>query len=142
MVSFSKGDCFSNFYHCTIKYDSLIFKSAEAAWQAQKTLDIKERESFQHMTPGNAKRLGRQVKLRKDWEKIKYDLMVDVCLVKFTQNKDLGEQLLKTGDDLIEENTTGWHDNLWGNCHCAKCKNIKGQNLLGKALMEVREKLK
>ena len=36
----------------------------------------------------------------------------------------------------------GWHDNVWGNCECERCKETEGKNLLGKALMEVRSKLK
>ena len=35
-----------------------------------------------------------------------------------------------------------WHDNVWGNCECERCKETEGKNLLGKALMEVRSKLK
>jgi predicted NAD-dependent protein-ADP-ribosyltransferase YbiA (DUF1768 family) len=62
-------------------------------------------------------------------------------LCKFSQHPELQNILLETGDTYIEENTTGWHDNIWGNCHCPKCQKIKGQNLLGKALMDVREVL-
>ena len=40
---------------------------------------------------------------------------------------------------LIEGNY--WHDNYWGNCLCPKCKEIEGQNQLGKILMKVRSTL-
>jgi len=40
------------------------------------------------------------------------------------------------GYELIEGNF--WHDCYWGNCSCEKCKNIEGQNVLGRLLMKVR----
>ena len=83
--------------------------------------------------------MGRKVQLRHDWEEVKYRLMVDICYAKFTQNPELKEILLSTGDETLVENTTGWHDNIWGNCECPRCINKEGKNLLGKALMEVRE---
>ena len=50
------------------------------------------------------------------------------------------KQLLETGDEeLIEGNR--WHDNVFGSCFCPKCGD-KGQNMLGKLLMELRDKLK
>lgn len=55
-----------------------------------------------------------------------------------SQNVQLLNWLMLTGEEQLLENTTGWHDNTWGDCSCPKCKNITGQNLLGKALMEVR----
>ena len=61
--------------------------------------------------------------------------------VKMAENKELGEVLKSTGDASIVEDTTGWHDNLWGSCSCPRCDGITGQNLLGKALMEVRARL-
>ena len=64
--------------------------------------------------------------------------MVDVLIAKFSQNVQLLNWLMLTGEEQLLENTTGWHDNTWGDCSCPKCKNITGQNLLGKALMEVR----
>lgn len=65
-----------------------------------------------------------------------------VVMAKFEQNKDLKQRLLETGTQPIEEDTTSWHDNYWGNCHCPKCRNIPGQNRLGIILMETRDKLK
>lgn len=132
--------CFSNFYACVVVYKGELYLNSEAAWQAQKC-PSRSRE-FINLNGSNAKRLGRQVSLRKDWEEIKYSEMVEVLTCKFSQNRDLLNILLSTGNEVIVEDTTGWHDNLWGQCSCEKCKGIKGQNLLGKALMEVREKLR
>ena len=146
MISFTKYDelygCFSNFYICNVTYDGVTYTNSEAAWQAQKVIDESKKYKFKDLNPSEAKRLGRKVELRQDWEDVKYDYMVDVLYHKFTQNQELGKILISTGNEYIEENTTGWHDNIWGNCDCPRCKNIKGQNLLGKALMEVREAMK
>lgn len=140
-IKFSKNNYLSNFYPCNVKFDGVVYKSSEAAWQAQKTLDLEQRKKFCNCSASEAKKLGRRVKLRSDWEDIKYKLMVDVCYAKFSQNKELEDKLKSTGTELLIENTTGWHDNIWGNCECSKCTNKIGKNLLGKALMLVRFKL-
>lgn len=144
-IRFSKTDkkygCFSNFYPCKVEFDGIVYQNSEAAWQAQKTLAKHKRMEFSTMLPSEAKRAGRRVTLREDWESIKYDLMVAVLEAKFTQNKELGEVLKSTGDATIVEDTTGWHDNLCGSCSCPRCDGITGQNLLGKALMQVRDEL-
>lgn len=132
---------FSNFYECDVTYGGITYKSSEAAWQAQKTLDEEIRLKFAGYTPAGSKQMGRRVDLRSDWEDVKYQLMVDVCYAKFSQNEDLKKLLLSTENAELVENTTGWHDNIWGNCDCPKCLNKVGKNLLGKALMEVRSKI-
>ena len=125
----------SNFYQRSVCYDGITYDNNEAAFQAQKTLDNEQRKSFAHMNPSEAKAAGRKVKLRPDWETVKYDLMFGICYAKFTQNTDLTEKLLATGDEeLIEGNT--WGDRIWG------VVNGIGQNHLGKILMQVRLKLK
>ena len=53
------------------------------------------------------------------------------------KNDYLGGKLDMTGlEEIVEGNY--WHDNYWGNCTCDKCKNIEGQNKLGKILMKIR----
>ena len=132
----------SNFYNVYLEYEGITYCSTEAAFQATKSLDIGERMRIARMSPSDAKRAGRKVQLRPDWEEIKDKVMYDVCYKKFTNNDalHLKEKLLKTGnEELVEGNM--WHDNYWGNCTCEKCKNIEGQNKLGKILMEIRKEL-
>ena len=82
-----------------------------------------------------AKRLGRRVRLRSDWEQVKYDVMLDVVRAKFNQHPDLAQKLLATGDEeLVEGND--WGDTYWGVC------NGRGKNMLGKILMRVRAELR
>lgn len=133
----------SNFYPSPMKgFDGIQYPTVEHAFQAQKSLDIIERSQIAVApTPGQAKRLGRKVKLRLDWNSIKEEVMYNYVFRKFYTHPELKEKLLATGEEYLEEGTT-WHDNEWGNCYCPKCKNIQGQNKLGKILMRVRKELK
>lgn len=124
----------SNFYPCDIEFNNLTYHSAEAAFQAQKCLDVEEQRVFTELTPSQAKRQGKKVKLRPDWEDVKLGIMKAIVFNKFMQNTMLMYKLLDTGDaDLIEGNN--WGDTFWGVC------KGKGQNNLGKILMEVRKKI-
>lgn len=133
----------SNFYNSYLVYEGDVYCSTEAAFQAAKTLDKTEKLRIAKLSPSDAKKAGRRLKLRKDWEGIKDIVMYEVCRAKFTMNDSLHlrEKLLATGDEeLVEGNT--WHDNYWGDCQCEKCKHIEGRNQLGKILMKIREELK
>jgi hypothetical protein len=126
----------SNFYPVEIKLDGIVYPNAETAFQAQKTLDVEERRKFSMLkNPVQAKRLGRKVKLRDDWEEVKLDIMTEVVSQKFLQHPHLIEMLLQTGDEeLIEGNK--WGDRFWGVC------KGKGKNHLGKILMKIRDAYK
>ena len=131
----------SNFASSKLVYDGIEYPTVEHAFQAVKTLDIEERKAIAKLpTPGEAKRAGRRVNLRSDWEKVKDGIMYDILKEKF-KDPELKAKLLATGDEYLEEGTT-WHDNYWGNCYCDKCKNVEGKNTLGKLLMKIREELK
>ncbi len=67
----------SNFYDRDIRvyYDGLFYKNSEAAYQSAKTLDKKKREKFTQMTPKEAKRQGKYLKLREDWDEVKDEIM-------------------------------------------------------------------
>lgn len=124
----------SNFYPAPIQYDGLLYQNSEAAFQAQKCADKKDRQQFTKMNPSEAKKAGRKVTLRKDWEKVKVFIMEEIVREKFLQNTDLAEMLLETKDAYLEEGNT-WGDKTWGTV------NGQGANNLGKILMKVREEL-
>lgn len=125
----------SNFYEAPVTYEGITYQNNEAAFQSMKTLDAKERAAFQTMNPSEAKKYGRKVHLRGDWEQIKIQIMKDVVTAKFEQNQDLKEKLLSTGDAYLEEGNT-WGDRIWGTV------DGQGANHLGRILMEVREYLR
>lgn len=74
----------------------------------------------------------RDIKMRDDWELIKDDIMKKGLMAKFTQNKELANKLLETGDKILIEDSP--YDSYWGNA-----KN--GKNMLGKLLMDVRQNI-
>lgn len=125
----------SNFYDAPVCYEGLNFFNNEAAFQAQKCVNPSDRSLFCDLNPSQAKKLGRSINLRKDWEQIKFGVMSDIVRCKFTQNPDLADKLLATGDAYLEEGNT-WGDRVWGTV------NGSGRNLLGQILMTVREELR
>lgn len=128
----------SNFFPCRIFYQGLAFTSVEAAFQAAKCADPLQRSSFCDLSASDAKRLGRSVGLRSDWEQQKVSVMKELLIRKFKDNPELLGRLLATGTKpLIEANT--WHDNAWGDCTCSRCRGVPGRNLLGRLLMEIRD---
>ena len=122
----------SNFYEAPIIYNGVKYRNGESAYQAQK---CPERSAEFTTTWGAAaKKLGKEVALRADWDEIKLPLMYEIVKAKFTQNPELAARLKSTGDaELIEGNY--WHDTYWGVC------SGKGENNLGKILMKVRDEL-
>lgn len=129
----------SNFYPAEIGY-GIVFPSVEHFFQAMKTVDHMERATIAIAeTAGIAKKLGRQVKLRPDWEAIKNNVMMLGLRKKFSHDV-LGQMLTATRPcPLVEGNW--WHDNYWGDCKCPQCSSIAGTNMLGKLLMSIREDL-
>lgn len=124
----------SNFHICIVQYENIFYHNAEAAFQSAKLLNKKDRYQFTFLAPCEAKALGRQVLLRKDWEKIKYKVMYDIVKDKFTRNIKLKYKLIDTNNaQLIEGNT--WGDTYWG------VYKGKGLNMLGNILMGVRAEL-
>ena len=122
----------SNFYECPIEYNRLTYQNAEAAFHAQKTFNLELQKEFTTLNPSRAKKLGRAIPLRKDWEEIKLEHMKAILYCKFMQHPDLKEKLISTyPHELIEGNW--WNDKFWG-----VCKGV-GENNLGKLLMELRD---
>lgn len=131
----------SNFHPAAVMYEGILYPSSEHAYQAAKTLDIAERERISKIRyAGAAKTQGRLLKQRKDWNIIKYGIMMDVVYDKFTRNIDLKVKLLATGNILLIEGTTAWDDRDWGVVDRGNC--FIGNNFLGRTLMGVRDLIK
>ena len=130
----------SNFYPCTVVYEGVTYKSSEAAFQAYKSGLPQDRLRFSLMKASESKYAGNRVKMRPDWETFKFEHMYNVCLAKFSQNPNLRDLLIATGDEELIENTY-WHDQCWGICSC-ELHNGKGKNNLGKILMRIRTELR
>jgi len=131
-----KHNFLSNFWLCPVWHDGLVYPSAEHAFQASKTKSGKARALISNcLTPREAKKMGRRVNLRSDWEAVKRHEMFVILESKFTNNPRLKDKLLGTKEAKLEEGNT-WGDTFWG------VVDGKGDNHLGKLLMMVRQKLK
>ncbi len=143
MIDSFQGDnrFLSNFWPVPIVFEGVMYNSVEHAYVAAKSLDPEFRQRIAaSVKPGEAKRLGRGVSLRPDWEDVKLVLMEGFLRQKFaepnlTETAYLAEKLLATGEqELVEGNH--WGDTFWG-----VCKGV-GDNNLGKLLMKIRADLR
>ena len=96
-------------------------------------------------TPKEIKKLGREVSNfdQAVWNENKLEIVIKANYNKFTQNGELLKQLLATGDRVLVE-ASPW-DRIWGVGLGVDDPDVydrdkwKGQNLLGQALMAVRD---
>ena len=138
MISLFSGkfQFLSNFYPCiVVGYDGKEYTSVEHAYQAAKSLKLSDKELIaKQTTAADAKKAGKRVQLRPDWESIKLKVMMELIINKFS-NGQLRLLLLGTGNEESVEGND-WNDTFWGVC------NGIGENWLGEILMNVREHLK
>lgn len=151
MATSRKKGYFSNWFRAEFDYDGHYFINFEQAFmylKAKLFTDIEIMEKI--LNNGNPmiyKKLGRCVKpFDSDiFDKNKYQFMIDVVYAKFSQNEYLKRILISTKDAILVEASP--KDNIWGIGMDINQPGFKdpsrwqGQNLLGKALMAVRQKL-
>jgi len=127
----------SNFFPAEITYNGFVCATNEHAFQLAKAATQQGRDMVAAAdSPQEAKRVGRNVFLRNDWESVKLNVMWEITLLKYTTHPALLGMLLDTGDArLIEGNR--WGDTFWG----VSVFNGKGENHLGRILMRAREHL-
>ena len=126
-------DFLSNFYECPILWKGNLYRNSESIYQSYKTLDNVPFD-FTKTTGSQAKKISKKLNVRPDWNKIKFDLMYEICQEKFNQNTDIAQKLMNTGDAILIEG------NYWGDTYWGKGNGV-GQNNLGKILMKIREEL-
>ena len=134
-------DFLSNFYSAPIEWGWYTYPTSEHAFQAAKATIPEDAKYVRDApTPGEAKKRGRKIEMRANWDNIRVTVMADILRAKFAQHPDLKARLLATGDAQLVEGTY-WHDQFWGICNCSK-HGGKGENQLGKALMRLRQELR
>lgn len=127
----------SNFYVYPVWMFGREYMTGEHAFQALKSATVVQHEAVRlASTPSKAKKMGRTLPLRPDWEAVKYDVMVQVLRAKFFQGGELATRLLDTGNALLVEGTE-WNDRVWG----VSLPSKRGRNWLGKLLMSRRAEL-
>lgn len=126
----------SNFSESKVSYEGVEYPTVEHAYQAAKTLDKDRREKIRDAdTPALAKKMGRKVVIRPDWEQVKLQVMEVLLRQKFAAGTGLSRELVATGDGKLVEG------NWWGDMYWGVCKGV-GQNHLGELLMKIRNDLK
>lgn len=126
----------SNFWLSRFEYEGITWMSVETAYQAMKADDQKEWGIIKNLTASDAKRYGRKIRIRRDWEDVKIRIMTDIVFCKFSQNDYLKTMLLDTDNRLIVEGNN-WGDQFWG-----VTPDGVGRNELGRILMYVRDILR
>jgi ribA/ribD-fused uncharacterized protein len=126
----------SNFHPSTVEVDRENYATVEHAYQASKTFDHAHRRRIREATrPADARRIGRTISLRADWQTARLSVMADLLRQKFAADTPLAALLVATGDyELVEGNT--WGDHFWGVCRG------RGENHLGRLLMARRDELR
>jgi ribA/ribD-fused uncharacterized protein len=127
---------FSNFlpFDEPFVYQGISYRTPENFYQAMKVeYDLETRRAIAMSTPSDAKKLGRKVNLRSDWEEIKTQVMEYVIREKFKPGTTWYGRLMSTLDEEIVE-WNNWGDRVWG-----KTLDGKGENRLGFILMSLRE---
>ena len=146
------GGIFSQFYKSDMIIGDVKYFCCEQYMMAMKAELFKDGKILELImnakTPYQCKKLGRKVKNfdPKIWNRNKFKIVYKANLSKFTQNKRIQKELLKYGDRMFVE-ASPW-DGIWGiklavdDPKAEDSENWKGQNLLGKAVTQVRDNLK
>ncbi|OXM43422.1 NADAR family protein [Amycolatopsis alba] len=133
----------SNFYrHTIVGAGGIPYTTNEAAFQAAKTTNLLERCLIAAAPrPEEAKRRGRLITLRPDWDDSgRHIVMRAVLRAKFA-DPNLSRQLLATGAARLVEGNR-WHDDFWGDCRCGQARCARpGRNFLGRYLTQLRTEL-
>ena len=146
------ASCFSQWWAGAFDVDGIRYATAEHWMMTGKARLFNDQEMLEAIlkahSPAEAKQLGRQVRnFDPDiWGKNCFDIVCEGNLHKFSQYPDLKDFLLNTGDRVIVEASP--RDRIWGigmgksNENAENPHLWRGQNLLGFALMEVRDRIR
>ena len=143
--------CLSQWWMADFKIETDTYCCMEQYMMAEKAKLFEDKEILEKIMvskhPKQIKELGRKVKNFNEeiWEKKRYSIILNGNYAKFLQNKNLKQFLLQTKNRVLVEASP--YDKIWGIGMSVDDKHIdnplewNGQNLLGFALMEVREEL-
>jgi ribA/ribD-fused uncharacterized protein len=143
--------CLSQWWPQPFTVDGVLYPSAEHWMMAGKARLFGDADGLAAVlaasSPGAAKAAGRTVRGFDEsrWRDVRYDLVVEGNLAKFGQNADLGHYLRTTGQKVLVEASP--YDVIWGIGMARTHEDVgrptrwRGMNLLGFALMDVRDRL-
>lgn len=150
----SKGEYrnFSNMSQHPIEVDGKNYPSVEHYFQGMKAKEFKDTEMEEKIvkakTAKAVKAMGKKVKnfVKEVWDSKRDEIMRTGVRAKFIQHPELRKQLLETGDRMIGEASA--RDTYWGIGTSVESEKSKfpekwrGQNKMGKLLMELRQEFK
>lgn len=143
--------CLSQWWKQPFTVEGITYPTAEHWMMAGKAHLFHDQEIWEKILvakdPRIAKKMGRQVRNFDPsvWMEYGYSIVVEGNKHKFSQHPELKEFLLNTQDSIIVEASP--YDRVWGigmaknDRRAMKMEEWKGRNLLGFALMEVRDYL-
>jgi ribA/ribD-fused uncharacterized protein len=146
------NSCFSQWWPAPFSVNDVRYPTVEHFMMAEKAQLFGDEEARAQIlkagSPKAAKQLGRQVKNFNEqiWVEARFQLVVSGNLAKFSQNHELGKYLLGTNDRVLVEASPV--DRIWGiglaadNEQAKNPEQWRGFNLLGFALMEVRQRIR
>lgn len=144
--------CFSQWWLSSFEVEGVLYKTAEHWMMAKKAELFQDKEILEKIlladSPAEAKKLGREVKNYDDqlWLANRFEIVKQGNFHKFSQNLDLKTFLLNTKNRVLVEASPV--DPIWGiglasdHTDATFPEKWQGLNLLGFALMEVRDELK
>lgn len=125
----------SNFWRCKQIVGSEVYDTNEHYYQSQKANNLSSKDWIKNSpTPYLAMIIGRGLRPQEmvnDWDNKKVGVMLTGLRAKFTQNKELRQKLLDTGNAILHEDSPT--DLFWGK---------KGKDMLGKLLMKIRDEIR
>ena len=143
--------CCSQWYPAEFRVDDVLYRTAEHFMMAEKARfcgDEKNLQNILHSTdPSEVKAFGRMVKSFDSarWAGVSFEIVVKGNLAKFGTHPDLREWLLASAPRIIVEASPT--DKIWGvglaqhDPRASQPHQWLGKNLLGFALMQVRDEL-
>jgi ribA/ribD-fused uncharacterized protein len=146
------NECLSQWWGALFMVEDVRYPTTEHFMMAEKARlfgDLVARERIiAAPNPDAAKRLGREVNNFNEqvWQQHRFAIVVQGNLAKFGQNAALRKYLLETGERVLVEASPV--DRIWGigmaanDSHAENPEKWRGLNLLGFALMEVRDRLR
>lgn len=143
--------CLSQWWPAAFTENGFTYKTAEHYMMAQKARLFGDEEIFQRIlqkdSPKDVKDLGRQIRNfdSATWDQHKYEIVLQGNFLKFSQNENLKQFLIQTTNKVLVEASPV--DAIWGiglaedSPDARNPLHWRGENLLGFALMEVRDNL-
>ena len=143
--------CFSQWYESPFAHEDITYKTAEHFMMAEKAKLFNDTKAFNKIIsaeePGKAKRIGREIVNFEEqiWLKNRFKIVQQANLLKFSQDPELKKFILNTENRVLVEASPV--DPIWGIGMASDHPDVespklwKGLNLLGFALMLVRDEL-